>query len=68
MDMVIKLSKEGIAASAASACSAGSSEPSYVLSALGLSPDESLSALRISLSRYNTEDDVSYLREVMSRL
>ncbi len=68
MDMVIKLSKEGIAASAASACSAGSSEPSYVLSALGLTPSESLSALRISLSRYNTEDDVTYLREVMSRL
>ena len=66
-DMVIKLSKEGIAASAASACSASSSEPSYVLSALGLSPEESLSALRISLSRYNTEDDVAYLREVMSR-
>ncbi len=68
MDMVIKLSKEGIAASAASACSAGSSEPSYVLSALGLTPSESLSALRISLSRYNTEDDVEYLKEVMSRL
>lgn len=67
LDTVIKLSKEGIAASAASACSAGSSEPSYVLTALGLTPEQCLSALRISLSRYNTEDDVRYLREVMSR-
>ena len=67
LDTVIKLSKEGIAASAASACSAGSSEPSYVLTALGLSPEQCLSALRISLSRYNTEDDVHYLKEVMSR-
>ena len=67
-DTVIRLSKKGIAVSAASACSAGSSEPSYVLSALGLSPGECLSALRISLSRYNTEDDVKYLKEVMTEL
>ena len=68
MDTIIKLSKEGIAASAASACSAGSSEPSYVLTALGLNPEQCLSALRISLSRYNTEEDVRYLAEVMRRI
>ncbi len=68
LDTVIKLSKEGIAVSAASACSAGSNEPSYVLTALGLSPEQCLSALRISLSRYNTEDDVRYLAEVMRRI
>ena len=68
LDTVIKLSREGIAASAASACSAGSNEPSYVLTSLGLSPEQCLSALRISLSRYNTEDDVRYLAEVMRRI
>ena len=68
LDTVIKLSKEGIAVSAASACSAGSTEPSYVLTSLGLSPDQCVSALRISLSRYNTEDDVKYLAEVMRRI
>ncbi len=68
LDRVIRLSKEGIAVSAASACSAGSSEPSYVLTALGLSPEECMSALRISLSRYNTEEDVRYLAEVMRRI
>ena len=68
LDTVISLSKEGIAASAASACSAGSTEPSYVLTSLGLSPEQCLSALRISLSRYNTEDDVRYLAEVMRRI
>lgn len=65
MDMVIALSNKGIAVSAASACSAGSSEPSYVLTSLGLTPEQCVSALRISLSRYNTEDDVAYLREAM---
>lgn len=68
LDTVIKLSKEGIAVSAASACSAGSTEPSYVLTSLGLSPEQCMSALRISLSRYNTEDDVKYLAEVMRRI
>ena len=68
LDTVIKLSNEGIAVSAASACSAGSTEPSYVLTALGLSPEQCMSALRISLSRYNTEDDVRYLAEVMRRI
>ena len=68
LDTVIRLSKEGIAVSAASACSAGSTEPSYVLTALGLTPEQCTSALRISLSRYNTEDDVRYLAEVMRRI
>jgi cysteine desulfurase len=67
MDMVLALSREGIAASAASACSAGTSEPSYVLTALGLNAQQSISALRLSLSRYNSEDDVAYLRQVLPR-
>ncbi len=68
LDVVVKLSKEGIAASAASACSAGSEEPSYVLTALGLTPEQCMSALRISLSRYNIQEDVDYLKEVLSRI
>ena len=68
LDTVIKLSKEGIAVSAASACSAGSTEPSYVLTSMGLTPEQCASALRISLSRYNTEDEVRYLAEVMRRI
>ncbi len=68
LDTVIRLSKEGIAVSAASACSAGSTEPSYVLTSMGLTPEQCASALRISLSRYNTEEDVRYLAEVMRRI
>jgi Cysteine sulfinate desulfinase/cysteine desulfurase and related enzymes len=68
MELVLKLSKEGIAASTASACSAGSTDPSHVMTAIGLTAEQSLSALRISLSRYNTEDDVRYLGEVLPRI
>ncbi|MCQ2053216.1 MAG: cysteine desulfurase [archaeon] len=67
-DIVIKLSKNGIAVSAASACSAGSSEPSYVLTSLGLTAEQCMSALRISLSRYNTKEEVAYFTEVMRNL
>lgn len=67
-DAVIELSNAGIAVSAASACSAGSSEPSYVLAAIGLSPQQSASALRISLSRYNSEDDVKQLSKALRKI
>lgn len=68
MDLVLALSMGGVAASAASACSAGTSEPSHVLTAMGLSPEQSISALRISLSRYNTEEDVALLRKVLAQI
>jgi len=68
LNAVLRLSKKGIAVSAASACSAGSSEPSYVLTALGLTPEQCLSALRISLSVYNTAEDVDYLEQVIPEI
>jgi len=62
-DLVLRLSREGIAASTASACSAGSTDPSHVMTAIGLSPEEALSSLRISLSRYTTEEEADLLLE-----
>ena len=66
-ELVLRLSKEGIMTSTASACSAGSTEPSHVMTAIGLSPADALSALRISLSRYNTEEDVQRLAEILPK-
>ena len=66
-ELVLKLSKEGIAASTASACSAGSTDPSHVMTAIGLSPSEALSALRISLSRYNTSEEADHLADVLPK-
>lgn len=61
-----------LAFSAGSACSSGSGKPSHVLSAMGLSEDQSLSTLRISLGRFTTEDDVDFaasrLREAAEKL
>jgi cysteine desulfurase len=48
-----------IAASTGSACHAGSTEPSAVLLAMGLDQELALGALRISLGRYTTDDQVA---------
>ena len=48
----------GIAASTGSACHSGTHEPSPVLTAMGQDADRSLSALRLSLGRWTSIDDV----------
>lgn len=48
----------GIAASTGSACHSGSHEPSPVLTAMGLEPRRGLSAVRLSLGRRSTADEV----------
>ncbi|MFL5786288.1 MAG: cysteine desulfurase family protein [Bacteriovoracaceae bacterium] len=53
-----ELDRRGFIVSTGSACSAGMNIPSHVLLALGKSHEEALSSLRISLSRYNSRDEV----------
>lgn len=47
-----------IAASTGSACHTGAPEPSSVLLAMGLPPERALGAVRLSLGRWTTEDDI----------
>ncbi|MEU6928312.1 cysteine desulfurase family protein [Streptomyces sp. NPDC046374] len=47
-----------LAASTGSACDTGSSEPSHVLTAIGLTRDQARATLRLSLGRTTTEDDI----------
>ncbi len=62
---VIALDLRGVACSTGAACSAGSVEPSHVLSAIGLKPEQARSSIRFSLSRYNTAEDVNYTLEIL---
>ncbi|GAC1410377.1 MAG: hypothetical protein NVSMB49_29120 [Ktedonobacteraceae bacterium] len=48
----------GIASSTGSACHEGSTEPSSVLVAMGLSRERALGALRLTLGRWSTEDEM----------
>jgi cysteine desulfurase len=69
--IVIALDLAGVAASTGSACSSGRVEPSPVLLAMGLSPEDARATVRFSLSRFNTADELSrvaaLLREVVPR-
>jgi cysteine desulfurase len=56
--LVIALDLKGLAVSGGSACQSGSTEPSHVLRAMGLSVARARASVRISLSRMTTEDEV----------
>ena len=56
--VLVDLENRGVQVSSGSACSAGSTEPSHVLTALGLSPEVASTAVRFSLGRDTTEQDV----------
>jgi len=58
--IVLDLDSEGIAASTGSACSSKSLDPSHVLLAIGLKPQEAHGSLRVSVGRFTTEEDVDY--------
>lgn len=62
------LNEAGICASSGSACSASSTEAPHVLSALGYDKEIARSALRISLSHYNTEKEIDRINEKLPRL
>jgi len=56
--ILMHLSNRGICVSSGSACSSKSLTPSTVLTAIGLLHEEAHGAIRFSLSRFNTEDEV----------
>jgi cysteine desulfurase len=63
--ILVLLDQHGICASTGSACTAGSSEPSHVLRAMKTQADWLQGAVRFSLSRFNTEDEVRFINEKM---
>ena len=63
--LLLALDLKGIGASAGSACTSGSLEPSYVLTAMGVPTEWSLGAVRCSLGRATTEADIDYVLGVL---
>ncbi|MFF5259147.1 cysteine desulfurase family protein [Actinomadura viridis] len=63
--LLMLLDARGIACSTGSACSAGVSQPSHVLLAMGADPARARGSLRFSLGHTSTEDDVKALGEAI---
>lgn len=64
--LVTRLDLAGLQVSAGSACASGSLEPSHVLLAMGLSPEEARSGLRVSFGADTTQEDVHNAVQILS--
>ena len=58
--LIIALDLKGLACSTGAACSSGAVEPSHVLTAIGLPPDEARASIRFSLGRHTTPADIEF--------
>ena len=63
--ILLYLDDMDISASSGSACSSGASEPSHVLRAMGVPPVFAHGAIRFSLSRFTTDDEIDHVLEVI---
>jgi cysteine desulfurase len=63
--LLMRLDREGVYASSGSACTSGSLEPSHVLLAMGISPEEALGSLRLTVGKHTTNADVDAAVEVI---
>src|SRR2546426_1129249 len=66
--IVLGLDLKGIGVSAGSACTAGNVEPSHVLVAMGVPLDWAMGAVRCSLGRTTTAEDIDYVIECVEPL
>jgi len=58
--LVIALDLKGLAVSTGAACSSGAIEPSHVLTAMGLRPDQARASIRFSLGKQSKPEDVDF--------
>lgn len=63
--ILLSLDLMGVAASSGSACTSGATEPSHVLTSMGLPVDICQSSLRLTLGNDNTQQDVDYVLSIL---
>lgn len=63
--LVLMLDMKGVEASTGSACSSKELQPSHVLLAMGMSPEQAHGSLRFTNSEYNTDEEIEYVLEVL---
>jgi cysteine desulfurase len=63
--ILLQLDLRGVSASSGSACTTGDTEPSHVLTAMGIPPASAHGGLRLSLGNENTEEDIDYVLSIL---
>ena len=63
--LLLLLDMKGVSASSGSACTSGSLDPSHVLLAIGRVHDVAHGSLRLSLSEYNTDEEIDHILKVV---
>lgn len=63
--IVLNLDSQGIQVATGSACTSDTLQPSHVLTAMGIKPEEAHGSLQFNLGRGNQEEDVEYVLEVL---
>ena len=66
--LLLLLDMQGVAASSGSACTSGSLDPSHVLLAIGRVHDVAHGSLRLSLSHYNTEEEIDHILAIVPKV
>lgn len=70
--LLLELDKKGICASSGSACTSGDSNPSHVLTSIGLPKEFTSCALRVTFGEFNSKWEIDYLvknlKEIVERL
>ena len=66
--LLLLLDMKGVCASSGSACTSGSLDPSHVLLAIGRVHDVAHGSLRLSLSEYNTEEEIDHILAVVPQV
>jgi cysteine desulfurase len=70
--ILMSLDDKGIAVTTSSACTSSTLEPSHVLKAIGLKPEDSHGTIRFTLSKYTTKEEIDYtidcVKEVIEKL
>jgi cysteine desulfurase len=61
--LLVMLDMDGICASAGSACTSGQTEPSHVLTAIGIEEKLARGAIRFTLGSNTTQEDIEYVVE-----
>lgn len=66
-DLLLELDNVGICASSGSACNSKDPRPSHVLTAIGLNESMAKGALRVTIGKFNTKEEIDYLVENLEK-